>query len=374
MTRIASRSSRRPVEPTIVLLPPPVSQEALQAAATRIRARLLNAAASNLDMDEEMKRVVAARDAVVPRYQAILSPARLKSLTPDEFRSFLSFKNNQHWIGLSRLGPYITEDMPRLRRALQVLFDEDRPLVERLDHLVPAKGAAYVPRLNRAVLTPLLLVAYPSKYGVWNQISEAGLRELHIWPVMDRSQSFGEKYALVNSVLLHLAKLVEVDLWTLDSLLWHVQQEEDVDPDPDPLPPGRFGLERHLHEFLYENWTGTDLGREWSLHEESGEEVGYEYSCEVGRIDLLARHRTRREWLVVELKRNQSSDVTVGQVLRYMGWVRRKLAKPGEKVRGMIIAHQADASLRYALESVSDVSLKLYEVEFKLREPDAMSM
>jgi hypothetical protein len=102
-------------------------------------------------------------------------------------------------------------------------------------------------------------------------------------------------------------------------------------------------------------------------YEENGEEVGYEYVCEVGRIDLLARHRKRSEWLVIELKRNQSSDTTVGQVLRYMGWVRRQLAKPGDKVRGLIIAHQADSSIQYALDSAPDVALNLYEVEFRLR-------
>src|SRR5262249_35976603 len=34
----------------------------------------------------------------------------------------------------------------------------------------------------------------------------------------------------------------------------------------------------------------------------------------------------RGRWLVIELKREQSTGQTVGQLLRYVGWVRRHLA------------------------------------------------
>ncbi len=76
---------------------------------------------------------------------------------------------------------------------------------------------------------------------------------------------------------------------------------------------------------------------------------------------------------MVELKRNHSSDKTVGQVLRYMGWVREHLAGPDEAVEGLIVAHQADASVRYALSSVHGVRVKLYEVDFRFRDPSGPS-
>jgi hypothetical protein len=377
MARVNSRPRRGRTVREATPAAPTVSDVALQAAATRLRSLFNQAPATGTGPDDEMKKIIAARDTVVPRYQAIFARERLNGLTADDVRSFLHFKNNQHWMALQRLGPAITADMKRLRDALRVLFDDERTIVDRLNYLVPPRGAAYVPRLSRAVLTPMLLIAYPDRYGVWNQVSEAGLRELDVWPHMDRNLPFGEKYATVNSVIVALAKATGVDLWTLDSLFWRVQQPTEPD-DPDEgggggggvAGPVRFGLERHLHEFLWENWPNTDLGRDWALYEENGEEVGYEYVCDVGRIDLLARHRKRSEWLVIELKRNQSSDTTVGQVLRYMGWVRRRLAKPGDKVRGLIIAHQADSSIQYALDSAPDVALNLYEVEFRLRAPE----
>ena len=84
-------------------------------------------------------------------------------------------------------------------------------------------------------------------------------------------------------------------------------------------------------------------------------------------IDLLARHKKEPKWLVVELKRGQSSDQTVGQVLRYMGWVRENLASPEEKVQGLIISHSEDKKIRYALKHTSNVELNLYEVDFNLK-------
>lgn len=40
----------------------------------------------------------------------------------------------------------------------------------------------------------------------------------------------------------------------------------------------RFGLERHLHEFLRENWDGTELGVAWTICEEDADpEAWYEY-------------------------------------------------------------------------------------------------
>jgi len=181
-------------------------------------------------------------------------------------------------------------------------------------------------------------------------------------------QLLGQRYDLLNGVLLKLAQDLEVDLWTLDSLLWEVANEE-IEP-PVPEAGQRFGLERHLQDFLRDNWEHTSLGKEWALYSEPGDdEAGYEYPTEVGRIDLLAHHRKQPEWLIIELKRDQSTDETVGQVLRYMGWVQSHLAELGEIVRGLIISREVDEALLYALRAVGNdrISVQRYEVEFRLK-------
>jgi RecB family endonuclease NucS len=83
----------------------------------------------------------------------------------------------------------------------------------------------------------------------------------------------------------------------------------------------------------------------------------------------LAKHRRDTKWLVVELKRDDTSDAVVGQVLRYMGWVRQHLAQLGEEVQGLIIAREGDAALQYAISGVPNLSFQIYEVEFRLRSP-----
>ena len=333
----------------------------------------------------EYGRIGMARDEVLARYQPVFATANLANLTEGAFREFLLYKNNRHWLSLQRKGPAICTDMARLRSALAILVDESRPLAQRLNELVPARGPGYVPHLGKAVLTPILLVHAPERYAVWNAISEDAMRKLDLWPEPESGAPLGDRYAKVNEVCVRVAAAVGVDLWTLDALWFRVAVPfgpTTVVPAPE-APDGAdivigeisyesastFGMERHLHEFLRDNWEHTELGREWKLLEEDGDsDAGYEYSTDVGRIDLLARHRSEPRWLVVELKRQQTSDQTVGQVLRYMGWVKRKKAQAGERVEGLIVAHSNDEAIRYALAAVADVSLRLYEVEFRLKQ------
>jgi hypothetical protein len=326
--------------------------------------------------DTWLREIVQSRDEVLARFQPMFAPAHLPELSAEEFRSFLLFSNNHHW-PLHRQWRKICADMPRLRDALAALLDESRPIAERME------AAMAVPGLGRGAMTALLLVTHPSTYGVWNNTSEQALQKLGLWPHFDRGEAFGPRYVKVNAVLTALARALGVDLWTLDGAFWGVVGPPVEDPAQEEAPPGgeaqepsaltqRFGLERHLHEFLRDNWERTSLGREWALYGEPGaDDPGYEYPCAVGRIDLLAKHRDRPAWLVVELKRGQTSDQTVGQVLRYMGWVRQELAAPGDAVRGLVIAHDVDDQLRYALSVAAEVELMLYEVQFSLVAPGA---
>ena len=73
---------------------------------------------------------------------------------------------------------------------------------------------------------------------------------------------------------------------------------------------------------------------------------------------------------MIELKRNQSTDQTVGQVLRYIGWVEHNMIEKGERVKGMIISRAVDKALLYAVEAIGQnrVSVMQYEVQFQLKE------
>lgn len=316
--------------------------------------------------------MIAAQKVVLAQFQPIFHPRRVEKLTKEDFWSFLSFDGNRHWTGLVRQAPRLCAQMPRLRRTLAALLNEKEPVTDRLDSVF-----RNMPGMGRAIATAVLHVVHPDKYGVWNGTSENGMKFCGVWPDFERGEGDGHRYLRINEVLLRLAEDLRVNLWVLDMLWWRVQREADSGTEMAVAADSSlatmaseglgFGLERHLHEFLRDNWDQTSPGREWRLYSEEGnEDAGYEYPCGVGRIDLLARHRKKASWLVVELKRNQTSDVTVAQILRYMGWVRQHLAAPGESVRGLIIARHVDNYLQYALLGNSEIDVQLYEVDFRL--------
>ena len=129
--------------------------------------------------------------------------------------------------------------------------------------------------------------------------------------------------------------------------------------------PSVFVLEKYLEEFLVANWESTELGKNYNIYQDENG-TGQQYQTDSGRIDILAVSKDGKELLVVELKKGRASDVVVGQITRYMGYVTTELAGSGQKVCGVIIALEDDQKLRYSLVIVPSVSFYKYEVNFKL--------
>lgn len=127
-----------------------------------------------------------------------------------------------------------------------------------------------------------------------------------------------------------------------------------------------FALEKHLEDFLVQNWSATELGRSFNVYVVDGERVGRQFPTDTGPIDILALSKDGKSLLVVELKRGRASDVVVGQVQRYMGYVLEELAEEGQAVRGCIIALEDDLKLRRALSVAPNIDFYRYEVSFKL--------
>jgi restriction system protein len=130
--------------------------------------------------------------------------------------------------------------------------------------------------------------------------------------------------------------------------------------------PVAFAMEKHLEAFLVTNWNSTALSNEFIIYEEEGEAVGQQFQTDAGPIDILAISKDKKKLLVVELKRGRASDVVVGQVLRYMGFVKEQIAEDDQSVEGVIIALEDDQKLRWALSSVPAISFFRYQISFKL--------
>lgn len=324
------------------------------------------------ETQEVTKQIIDSRDVVFARYQPVFKLENIHQLSEETFRSFLYFENNHHWSGLYRHASSLTANMDLLRKTLSTLLSANLPLAERYNEAVTGlKG------LGKAVATAILLINSPDKYGIWNNTSRSALKSLDISPEYPYGSHRGNRYEAFNNRLLQLANDLEVDLWTLDILMWVIlpkdeEKSTDASTEEISLHPSeqKFPLEKHLHDFLYDNWDHISLGKEWELYRgPDDDESGYEYATDVGWIDLLAHHRKKPEWLVIELKRGQSSDETVGQVSRYMGWVKHNLAKAGDTVRGLIISRDTDLSLAYAIRGLDTdkITVQKYEVEFHLK-------
>lgn len=130
--------------------------------------------------------------------------------------------------------------------------------------------------------------------------------------------------------------------------------------------PSAFALEKHLEDFLVYNWAQTELSKKYDLVTDEGVIVAQQYQSDTGPIDILAISKDKKEYLVVELKKGRTSDVVVGQTLRYMGFVKNELATNGESVRGVVIALEDDLRLRNALSMVTSIDFFRYQVDFKL--------
>lgn len=93
--------------------------------------------------------------------------------------------------------------------------------------------------------------------------------------------------------------------------------------------------------------------------------IGRQYATTVGPIDLLAEDRETKEFVVIELKKGRSADKVFGQLSRYMGWVRKNLAKGGD-VSGIIVGSMIDDKLRAARDAHPATNVDLVEYESRI--------
>ena len=137
----------------------------------------------------------------------------------------------------------------------------------------------------------------------------------------------------------------------------------DVNDDDSSVEPSKFAYESDLRDFLARHLTIIEPGLQ--LYEDEGI-TGVEFPVGGRFADLLAVD-ARGCLIVIELKVSRGYDRVVGQLLRYMAWIRAHQAEAGQCVRGMIIAREISEDLRLACSSISDVELLEYELAVTLR-------
>jgi endonuclease len=148
-------------------------------------------------------------------------------------------------------------------------------------------------------------------------------------------------------------------------------EEEDEDDGERSRHHSSFALEQDLQRYLATNLDVIEDGLR--LYEEDGI-TGLEYPAGGRRrIDILAVAASG-DLVVLELKVEKGYDKVVGQILRYMNWVRKHVAEPGQQVRGMIVCRNMTEDLQLACASIPDVELLEYALSITVNRVPQLSL
>jgi len=155
----------------------------------------------------------------------------------------------------------------------------------------------------------------------------------------------------------------------ISEILGTAETDPDSTNEEDNLP--YFSLEYQLRDFIASNLaTITINGRRLKLYVDQTGRDGIEFPTAVGPIDIVATDETGAIY-VFELKRANTSDRAVGQLARYMGWVRQTIGRDRD-VFGVIVAKTISENLRYAASVVPNVSLYEYDISFRLNQANTL--
>jgi hypothetical protein len=207
---------------------------------------------------------------------------------------------------------------------------------------------------------------------------------------------FKQKYPLIKhgTITAHLVKLsinatsrihYNVDQNGKDDLFFQIDSKKyrlyDQASDPSPIytksqeeeiiateienstEENEFAYERDLQHFLAKNLYLIEPGL--TLYKEEGI-TGLEFPVGSRSIDVLAKDKDNN-YVVIELKVSRGYDRVVGQILRYMAWIRKNHAEQNQKVRGVIIAREITEDLLLACSETQNVDLFEYNLSVSLK-------
>lgn len=82
-------------------------------------------------------------------------------------------------------------------------------------------------------------------------------------------------------------------------------------------------------------------------------------------VDILALDE-ENNFVVIELKVSRGHERVIGQILRYMAWLKKNQADKNQKVRGVIVAREISEDLKLACSYNPQINLFEYEMSVKL--------
>jgi hypothetical protein len=125
-----------------------------------------------------------------------------------------------------------------------------------------------------------------------------------------------------------------------------------------------FAFESDLRDYLAKNLHLLEPGL--ALYDDGERMTGLEFPVGGRFIDILAVD-ARHNLVVIELKVSRGYDRVVGQLLRYIGWIRQNLANGEQSVRGIIVAREITDDLKLACAELPHVTLHEYVISMSLK-------
>lgn len=205
---------------------------------------------------------------------------------------------------------------------------------------------------------------------------------------------FNDNYPLIKSATIsaHLLRLsvnapsrIHHNVDSRDNFLFQIDSKKfrlyDPDSDPEPIYSKPNNIENKIiedpeidngNEFAYEKDLQNFLAKNLSLIEHglslySEEDInGIEFPVGNRFVDILAVDKND-DYVVIELKVSRGYDRVVGQLLRYMAWIRKNHADDQQKVRGVIIAREITDDLLLACSETNNIELFEYNLSVTLK-------
>jgi len=134
--------------------------------------------------------------------------------------------------------------------------------------------------------------------------------------------------------------------------------------DAAPIASDEFAYEHDLRDYLARNLHIIEPALR--LYSDEGI-TGVEFPVGGRYIDILAVD-AKGDYVVIELKVSRGYDRVVGQLLRYISWIKQHHADPGQKVRGIIVAKTITEDLLLACSEVPTVNLFEYTLSIQVKQ------
>lgn len=171
---------------------------------------------------EDVPTWISERKRAYKEFQKRFSEQEMGDLKTlhDNYKDFLYFRNNMSWTTLYRSGMKALNHLESLRKLLTFLQKDSVPAEERV---CQGLGECYVEGIGIGILTGLLHMFYPDKYGVWNSRTTDTLNMIKRNPVM--TSNIGHSYLLINKELKQLGEELKTDLTTIDGFMWFISKK-----------------------------------------------------------------------------------------------------------------------------------------------------